>query len=221
MDWGNFIFLLIILIIGYLPYKFLMRLLPKGLSDISKLTSLGLIAWFILFSAIIFIQVKNPQIQTDSTVLLIFIITTIVWILAPFVIPKIGVYPKEIAGQKPTWYSVQFKYHTFYLKYFEVLFQQSKFIFMLQLVLIGFTLIDRVILFTLIIGVFHLLNLYFLPKREAMVFFLFSIPMGGLFSLLIINGFLLLTISIHLWFYLIYSTLPWLNKNTIKVALNG
>ena len=112
-------------------------------------------------------------------------------------IPKIGVYPKEIAGQKPTWYSVQFKYHTFYLKYFEVLFQQSKFIFMLQLVLIGFTLIDRVILFTLIIGVFHLLNLYFLPKREAMVFFLFSIPMGGLFSLLIINGFLLLTISIH------------------------
>jgi hypothetical protein len=144
---------------------------------------------------------------------MIFGSTTLVWFFAPWLIPKIGVFPKQIVDEKLNRFLILFQPRTFYLKYFEVLFQQVIFLFMLYVALWALPYNSQVFWFTMIIGFFHLGNLFFLPKRDAMVFFVLSFPMAVFFSFMILNGLVLVTASMHLWFYLFFAGYPWFKKN--------
>ncbi len=220
MDWGKFVYLLIIILIGYLPYKVLQKKLPRGLNDISNSTALLLGAWFLILSGLLLSQIKELNVSIPTWILVAVSLTSAIWFSVPFLIRKIGVYPDKVISQKPTLFVVKFDPHTLYLKFFEVLFQQIKFLFMLSVVLVTLSPIDRTIIFTLIIGFFHFNNLFFLPKREAMVFFILSFPMAVLFSILILRGYVLLTLSIHLWFYLLFAGYPWIvNRNFSRLDL--
>src|SRR3989344_1825625 len=212
MDWGKFIFLLFINAVGNLPYKLLQKKLPQGINNISPGISLILSFWFLSLSAFLVSQLKAIYLVKSVWVLLLLFLTTVFWFIAPFVIRKIGIEPKQLISKRISRYSVRFIPHTFYLKFFEVLFQQANFLVMLNLVLVNMSLVNRAVWFTVIIGILHFLNIFFLPRREAMIFFVLSVPMGAMFSYLIIQGYILLTFSIHLWFYLVFSSYPWIRK---------
>jgi hypothetical protein len=209
----KFIFLLFIIIIGYLPYKLLQRRRPEGLNGLPIQITISLAVWFVFLSRVLILSVEKVNISITAFTFIILVPTIISWFMAPFIIRKIGIEPKDIIQNKRSWFIVRFDPATFYLKFLEVIFQQVKFVYMIFAVLIGLSVFDQIIWFTLIIAFFHFNNLFFLPKREALLFFFLSFPMGVLFSYLIINGYLFITISIHLWFYLLFAGSFWLRKN--------
>jgi hypothetical protein len=217
MDWGKFVYLLIVVILGYAPYKILQRASPRGLTDITSATAILLASWFLILSTVLFIQSGSAVLSMTAGTVTTAVITTLVWFLSPFFIRRFGTFPQELTKEKPNWFVVRFDPPTFYLKFFEVIFQQIKFLFMLFVVLAGFSYMSQVAWFTLIIGFFHLQNMYFIPKKEAMIFFILSFPGALLFSVLILRGYFLIALSIHLWFYLIFAGYPWFQKKYAKV----
>ena len=95
------------------------------------------------------------------------------------------------------------------VKYFEVLFQESTFLFLLFVALAGLPVLTTLLLFTLIVGVIHLGNLFFMDRKWALFYTLLSIPMAFGFGYLISQGLVLITASIHLIFYLAFNTRYW------------
>ncbi len=211
MNWDKLVFLLTVMLIGYLPYKVPQRLNPNGLTHISTIHSATLAFIFILLSTLLITQTK-VFINMSPLNLVIIFLTTLAWFSAPKLIRKVGTFPKELISQKSTWFVVRFEPRTFYLKFTEILFQQAKFLYLLYAVFSDLSLISKIIWFTLIIGLLHFTNLFFLSRREALIFTFLSFPMAIVFSYLILRGLVLVTLSIHLWFYLIWAGYPWLNK---------
>ena len=158
MDWGKFTYLLVIIVIGYAPYKILQKMRRQGLNDISLVTAVLLGVWFCILSWLLFVQ-AGATLHTTKGVAWLFILTTVVWFLAPFLIRKVGVFPKKLVAEKPSWFVVRFEPRTFYLKYFEVIFQQAKFLFMLFIVLAALPYAAKVFWFTMIIGFLHFNNI--------------------------------------------------------------
>lgn len=212
MDWNAFGFLLIIIIIGYAPYKLLQKFKNDGLNDISPLVSFFLALWFIILSAALLIQSTGAFIKTSPAALFLFVTTTTVWVFAPFVVRKFGSPPIKLIQRRKGTFVLRLEPKTFYLKYFEVIFQQVKFLFMLAVVFSAFPYELKIFWFVAIIGFFHFNNIFFLPKGEGWVFFALSFPMAIFFSWMILNGWILVTTSIHLWFYILLGGYPWMIK---------
>lgn len=217
MDWGKFLYLLAIIILGYAPYKIFQRTRSRGLTDITPLGATLLASWFIVLSIVLFFQTGAVFLIKTTMMVIMVVLTVLLWLLAPMLIRKIGVFPKQLTKEKPNWFVIRFDPHTWYLKFFEVIFQQVKFLFMLYVVLAGLPYHSQILWFTLIIGFFHFQNMYFIPKKEAMEFFILSFPGALLFSILILQGYFLLSISIHLWFYLFFAGYPWFQKKYANI----
>ena len=77
-------------------------------------------------------------------------------------------------------------------------------------VLVPMSTVSRMWWFTGIVGFLHLFNIFFVPS--GWFFFLVSIPMGLLFSWLILGGYITITTIIHLWFYLLLVSWYWLRR---------
>lgn len=212
MDWGKLLLLVGIILIGYAPYKAFQRFNKHGLNDISYLTSVLLTLWFIIWSVLLFVWSQITRYPFSTVSLVVFFITTMIWIFAPGFIRKFGVVPARLISEKPTWFGVRFDRRTFYLKYFEVIFQQAKFLFLLSVIFAVLPYASQIIWFVLAVGFLHFQNIFFIPRGEAVLFFVLSFPGAFLFSYFILHGQFLLSISFHLWFYLIFCGLPWFQK---------
>lgn len=208
MDWGKFVYLLFIILIGYFPYKTILRFRKDGLSSISTRSVLLLSIWFFILSALLIIQTPYLYIDANIASLIFIIVTVFFWFRAPWILPRIGWYPEKALKENPKWYVMHGKPKMFLLKFCEVLFQQAKFAYLLFVVLDGLTVVPRIWWFTGIVSFLHFFNIFFVPA--GWFFFLVSIPMGPLFSWFILKGLIFVALSIHLWFYLILVAQYWL-----------
>jgi len=108
---------------------------------------------------------------------------------------------------------VKFESPSMTIKYFEVVFQQSTFLYLLFVALIDLPKNTNIFLFTVVITAIHLGNLLFMDKKWALFYTVLSIPMAIIFGNMILQGFVLLTTSIHLLFYLIFNATYWFPVN--------
>ncbi len=210
MEWGKLVYLLVIVFIGYLPYKTILRLRKDGLASISTSFSLLMAVWFLVLSTLLIFQTPNLYINASPIPIVVLGITVLMWVTAPWLLRRIGRYPAEVIGDKPKWYILRAEPKTFILKLSEVLFQQAKFTYLLLVVLGAMPPVSRIWWFTGIISILHLANIFFVPA--GWFFFLVSIPMGPLFSWLILNGYVTITLAIHFWFYLLVVIWFWFRR---------
>ncbi|MEK9143846.1 MAG: hypothetical protein AAB481_04465 [Patescibacteria group bacterium] len=218
MEWRKLIYLLVIVFIGYLPYKTILRFRKNGLSSISLRLSFFMAAWFFVLSALLILQTRNLFVNVSPLLVAGFGTTVAIWFAAPRILRRIGAYPTKILADNPKWYILRAETKTFFLKFCEVFFQQAKFAYLLFEVLGVMPLISRVWWFTGIVGFLHVFNILFVPS--GWFFFLVSIPMGFLFSWLILAGHIVITTTIHLWFYLILVGWYWFRKFHVTMFRN-
>ncbi len=217
IDWQALGYLLLVIIIGYAPYKLRQRFHKDGLNSLSPLGSFAQALWFIVLSAVLFVASGAIPVAVTGMPLLVFIVTTIIWFVIPFVVRKIGVYPQKLIAKRPGTFVIRLEPRTFYPKFFEVLFQQAKFLYILGVVFAGLAADIKIFWFIVLIGFLHLNNVFFLPKGEGWVFFYVSFPAAYLFSILILGGNLLLAASLHLGFYIVIGIIPWFHKKYAAV----
>ena len=205
----NLAFLIFVLTTVNITYK--RKIIDK--TGWKKVIALSL--WFVIWGIIILIKnYQNLPITANSQTLGFFATTTLVWFIFPWLIRRFGTYPSYYFKDKKgnTRFMVKFEYPSMIVKYFEVLFQQTTFLFLLFVVLIDLTEANRIFLFTVIIAIIHLGNLLFMDYKWALFYTALSIPMAVLFGYLILRGFILITAGIHLAFYLIFNARYWFVK---------
>lgn len=205
----NFLFLLFVLGIANIAYKG--KTFDKtAWNRIFMLSTLFIICGFILLGFNYHRLVITINYLTLST----FSSTTLIWFLFPKVIRRYGKYPHSYFQDKTgnTRFMVKFELPSMTVKYFEVLFQQATFLFLLFVVLGGLSITTVIFLFTIIVAVIHLGNLFFLERKWALFYTLLSIPMAIGFSYLISQGLVLLTASMHLAFYLAFNARYWFDN---------
>lgn len=212
MDWGKFIYFLGFIFLAYLPYKLIQRSRTGGLSTISKRVSLLLSSWFIALSLVLLREIPNEFFAFSRWPLLFLTNTSILWLLSPWIMRNVGRYPTNHIRQNPISFIVLFEPRTLYLKYIEVVFQQVVFLYLLFVVLANLSSDAQISWFAFIVSLIHLLNYLVLPSKVTFLFFVISIPMGIAFGYLIFHGLVLITTSLHLWFYLILAAFPWFDK---------
>lgn len=178
--------------------------------------SILLSSWFIICSFVLLsFNYQEILIIANYLTISIFIIITLLWFIFPKIIRLYGKYPSSYLKNKKNneRFMVKFELPSMTIKYFEVLFQQTTFLFLLFVLLIDLQKITSIFLFTLIIIIIHLGNLFFMDKKWALFYTVLSIPMAIAFGYMILEGFVLLTASIHLLFYLIFNASYWFTSN--------
>ena len=202
MEWGKLVYLLVIILIGYLPYKAIQRYRKDGMASISTRFAFLMAAWFILLSTLLILQTPSLIVNISFVPVVSFGMTVLIWVFAPWLLRRIGTVPiQRSIANNPKSFLIRAKPKLFMLKFCEILFQQAKFAYLLFEVFSGLPFVSRVVWFTGIVIFLHLYNVYFV--RAAWLFFFVSIPMGPLFSMLILNGYITVAMAIHLWFYLL------------------
>src|SRR3989338_8798654 len=161
MEWGKLAHLFVIVLMGYLPYKTIQRLRPDGLASISTGLALLMAIWFLVLSAFLILQTPNLFINVSPLHIAVFGITMAIWFAAPWILRRIGAYPVKILGDNPKWYILRAEPKTFFLKFCEVLFQQTMFAYLLFEVLVPMSTVSRMWWFTGIVGFLHLFNIFF------------------------------------------------------------
>lgn len=203
------LFLLLVLVVANIAYK------GKTFDNTSWGRVIILSLWFIICSLILLISnSRNILISINYLTAGIFSLVTLCWFFAPKLIRKYGEFPTfYFKGKKNnTRFMARFELPSMTIKYFEVLFQQSTFLYLLFVFLNNFPKNNLILVFTLIIVLIHLGNLFFMDYKWALFYTLLSIPMAIIFGNLILQGLILLTSSIHLIFYLIFNARYWFVK---------
>jgi len=203
------LFFLVIAVITYLPYK------GKDFKNVSWRRALILSVLFLLSSTIFVVEIyQNLYINLNLITLGIFTLVTLLWFFTPKIIRFYGKYPKVFLEEKinEMRFLAKLEPRTMTIKYFEVLFQQAGFLFIFLKILGNLPIDNRILLFTLIVGIFHLGNILFMHAKWTLIYFALSVPMAIVFGYMISQGFILLTASIHLAFYLIFNARYWFLK---------
>mgnify|MGYP001597917222 CR=1 FL=1 len=205
----NLLFLLFVLGIANIAYK------GKTFDKTTWNRILMLSLWFIICGCILLgFNYQKLLITFNYYTVGSFSITTLAWFLFPKIIRRYGTYPHAYFKDKTgnTRFMVKFELPSMTVKYFEVLFQQATFLFLLFVVLDGLSMTTVIFLFTIIVAVIHFGNLFFLERKWALFYTLLSIPMAVGFSYLISQGLVLLTASMHLVFYLAFNARYWFDN---------
>lgn len=203
---------LVVAIITYLPYK------GRNFRNIVWSKAIFLSSLFLVSSAVLVTIVwPTLKIEANSVTLAIFGITTLLWFIAPRFVRHFGKYPKSYLAKEDneTRFLAKVEPKTMMIKYFEVLFQQAGFIFLFFKVLAGFSLDERVLLFTVVVAIFHLGNILFMHAKWALFYFVLSIPVGFIFGYLLSRGLVFLTASIHLLLYIVFNVRYWFVNNEV------
>jgi hypothetical protein len=205
----NLLFLLFVLGIANIAYKG--KVLDKtSWNRVAILSGLFIVCSFVLLGA----NIQKLFITLNLPTLGIFMITTLIWFLFPKIIRHYGKFPNSYLKDKKgnIRFMVRFEYPTMTIKYFEVLFQQVTFLFIIFVALSGLSTATTIFLFTLIVVIIHLGNLLFMDCKWALFYTLLSVPMALLFSFMINQGLVLVTASIHLTFYLVFNARYWFDS---------
>jgi len=202
----NLLFLLLVLGVGNIAYK------GRTFDKTSWGRVIMLSVWFVVCSLILLTgNFHRLFVTLNLATLGVFTTITLTWILFPKLIRIYGKYPSLYLKDKEgnTRFMIRFEYPSMTIKYFEILFQQASFLFLIFVVLAGLSQITVIYLFTLIVAIIHLGNLLFFDYKWALFYFALSIPMALLFSFMISQGLVLITASIHLAFYMIFNARYW------------
>ena len=205
----NFIFLLFVLATVNIGYKG--RTFDK--TSWNRVTMLS--AWFVICSLILlWVHYQKLLITLNFKTIGLFVTISLVWFLFPKLIRFYGTYPSLYLNDKKgnVRFIVRFEFPSMTIKYFEVLFQQATFMFLLFVALAGLSITKTVFLFILIVVIIHLGNLFFINRKWALFYTVLSVPMAIGFGYLILQGLVLLTASIHLVFYLVFNGRYWFEK---------
>ena len=172
-------------------------------------------SWFIICGFILLgFNYQRLFITFNYLTVSAFSISTLAWFLFPKVIRHYGKYPHSYFQDKTgnTRFMVKFELPSMTVKYFEVLFQQSTFLFLLFVALSGLQVSTTIFIFTVVVAIIHLGNLFFMDRKWALFYTLLSIPMAVGFGYLISQGLVLLTASMHLVFYLAFNARYWFDN---------
>ncbi|MDA1316571.1 MAG: hypothetical protein O3B87_00925 [bacterium] len=210
MDWNAFLYLLLVICATYAPYKFLQR--TGGLLHISAKRATILAVIFFTSILLLLRSFNFSSIETNLYIFTLLGLLVTLWFLAPRLLPFIGVYPRKILEPPSKLAIISAHPPVLFLKFFEVIFQEVFFLYLLSVVFDGFSLADRIIWFTIINVLIHAINIIFVRHIIVLWITILSIPMGILFSYLILHGYILVTVMIHLGFYLALTTYFWTNK---------
>jgi len=204
------VFLFLILIIANIAYK------GKTFDKTSWVRVFFLSLIFVASSFFLLIgKGQKILITVNYFTIGIFFATTLLWFIFPKIIRFFGKYPSWYLKNKKNnvRFMVKFESPSMTIKYFEVVFQQSTFLYLLFVALIDLPKNTNIFLFTVVITAIHLGNLLFMDKKWALFYTVLSIPMAIIFGNMILQGFVLLTTSIHLLFYLIFNATYWFPVN--------
>ena len=194
-----------------LPYK------PRAMKariEKSLAFAVFVAVWMLLFVILFFVPAWK-FLTVNYSWLPIFIITTVLWFASPWLVRQFGKRPTKIEGDIGKTFLMDFKPHAFAAKYFEILCQQGLFVYILFVILRGLSLPLQLFWFLLFIVLVHLANIPFMEKKHALMFTYWSIPMAIVFGYLILNGYILVTISIHMLFYVLFNGRYWFKKAEI------
>lgn len=204
------LFLLIfVAILANLPYK------GKLFENFKLKTFLVCITSFATGAfVLIYVSKDNFLTSLNFVSLFIFIVVFLFWFLSPYIFRFFGKYPKRYINdpENKIRFLAKFELHSMTIKFFEVLFQQSMFIYLLFSVLNFESFSTNLPLFVFMVAVIHLGNLPFLGTKWTLIYTALSIPMAFIFGYLILKGHIFITISIHLLFYLWFNGRLWFQK---------
>lgn len=175
------------------------------MKTISPAYSLFVTFWFCLFTIVLYFQFKKIY-HASLQQIPLFIGITIIWFLLPLILQVLKRFSLITFNQSSLGFWSRLKPSTMLVKYAEVIFQQSFFLYTFAILLRGVPSNTKILAFTAIISIIHLGNLFFIKRREAIIFFLLSIPMAFFFGMLLTKGLIFATLSIHLFFYLLLFT---------------
>lgn len=210
MNFSAFLIAALILVIGYIPYKTKQR---KKIIDLSWKYAALITLWFGIWIIFLIWQINNYIIvQFTPSIFFIFSVTTLLWLTSPILVRRWGKPPVAYFEKFPVHVLIRFQPSLYVAKYFEVLFQQSFFLYILTTVLSQFAFRERLAWFTILIALLHLGNIFFLDRRQMFLFFILSIPMAIGFGWLILEGLVFITVSLHLLFYLLYYGRFWFTE---------
>ena len=137
---------------------------------------------------------------------------SVLWFIWPLVIRRVGTYPSGYLKQEPSRFLAKFDPKVSLFKYMEILFQEVSFLYLFFIVLSALSDFQKIAVATVIIGLFHVTNFLVMPKKFALFYFLLSLPMTLIFGILILNGYILVTLSIHICFYIVHNSFFWIPK---------
>lgn len=203
------IYFLAVSVIAYLPYK------GKNFDKVSWERAAILSVRFIICSLLLLgFNYKSISALLNPVTIGTFLTITIFWFLFPKIIRFYGTYPTLFLNEPKNnmRFIVRFELSSMTIKYFEVLFQQAIFLYLLFVVLVNLESYTKVLVFTLIVAIFHLGNFHFMHHKRVLFYFILSIPMAIAFCYLINRGFILFTTSLHLTFYLVFNAHYWFSE---------
>lgn len=208
LDMNSTFYLICILLLAYAPYKPNQKKLFIGAS---VGYALFVSVWFSVFIGLL-VYPMISHIPLNHAMDWVFPFITMLWFVSPYVIRKFGHEPNIELSDKPARLLIRFEPKMFLTKYFEILFQQSMFLYILFVVLQGLSFWIVISWFVVIVGMIHLGNLPFTGKKDALFYFYLSLPMAAIFGILILNGYVFITIAIHMVFYLVFNGRYWFTK---------
>src|SRR5688572_23159493 len=109
MNWDAALFLSVVILIGYFPYKYIIRIYPNGLNAINPPTAYLLSMWFFGLSAWLFIKTPGVVIDISLWVLLLFFATLGVWLFTHRIVRIIGTRPQNYITSHPKSFVVRFE----------------------------------------------------------------------------------------------------------------
>ena len=202
---SNILYVFLCIILAYAPYKPNQKKLFIGAS---LQYAVFVSVWFCICSLAL-IYPTAVTLLMDHRFDWIFPLMTILWFVSPYVVRKFGSLPNMEIADKPARLLIRFEPKMFLTKYFEILFQQSMFVYVLFVVLTGMTFWSTMVWFTVMIGLIHLGNFPFTGKKDTLFYFYLSLPMAVAFGWLILQGYVAITIAMHMLFYLVFNGRYW------------
>lgn len=205
----DLIFLAVVLSSVNIVYK------GKVIDKYSWMKVLAVSLWFIVGGTILlWTNHKYVLISINYLTVSSLLSITFIWFIFPRLIRQFGTYPNYYFKNRKnnTRFMAKFELPSMTVKYFEVLFQQTSFLFLLFVVLAKFPETNRIFWFTFLVAIIHLGNLLFMDYKWALFYTALSIPMAVIFGYMILHGYIFLTAAIHLSFYLLFNARYWIIK---------
>ncbi|HCS79386.1 hypothetical protein A3A64_01040 [Candidatus Gottesmanbacteria bacterium RIFCSPLOWO2_01_FULL_48_11] len=199
------VFLVILLV--YFPYK------GKDFIGLSFAKALVGSTWFFIWSLVVlWLSKSNVSVELSYRTIALFTVIICIWFSSPQIVRAIGKKPKEYIEKNPKRFLVRFELPVMLLKFFEILFQQSVFIYILFVILNVVPLQEKILWFTFIVAIIHAGNIFVMSWRWTVFYLILSIPMAMVFGTLIFQGYALVTMSVHLVFYLLFNGRYWISR---------
>lgn len=170
--------------------------------------------WMCVFALLFFVP-SWQSLPVNYSLLPLVILTTAVWFAFPWIVRRYGIEPKKLMTVSSPNFLLYFTPSVVFAKYFEILCQQGLFVYVLVVVFQGQSDVSKLVWFFVCNVTLHLANLLFMEKKETMFFVYWSLPMGIVFGYLLLHGYIFLTSSIHMIFYLVVNGSLWMKRSTI------